>query len=583
MRLIDTSTGAMKEFHGRDIPRYAILTHTWAAEEVTYQEYINGGFELKKGYEKIWKTCAIAKAAAIEYAWIDTCCIDKSSSAELSEAINSMYRWYERSAVCYAFIADLSPDAELEDALGKCRWFTRGWTLQELIAPKEVIFFDSDWKMRTTKNSSSGQLSNITNIDSQLLVGCRTLSDFSVAQKMSWAARRKTTRIEDEAYCLLGIFDLHMPLLYGEADKAFRRLQEEIIRYTADLSIFGWTLFSPYQLVVPEDSSSGIVPVLRPAQPEERILCGVLAESPAEFSDCHDYINHEGELREFSTSNVGIKTRVPMLMSQIGSNLGVSYVLPINCSRNGMALGIRLRHVQRGRYLRENPSILYSYKPHSMLMAPAGERYLLTQMPKESQYRDSRFASMSIMLPQMRSSLLQITKGPSLNISRPWPLDTYDHEDQTFFLTYFGRDFGTVKLNFRTHLRHPDGEGVTCSYRFCSLGWSARDPLRAQFGIMEEDAHGGTMDHIQQLASNGDWQSGSVLFELRNRRVPKSSFVRIDHTGNQSVIVSFTTHVTQDASIARAHIWKIHFSHKVCRTEDAPQFDDDLWTPDAYT
>lgn len=123
MRLIDTTTGVMKEFIGREIPPYAILSHTWnTSEEVTYQEYITGGAEHKKGYEKIRKTCEIARVQGIEHAWVDTCCIDKSSSAELSEAINSMYRWYKRSAVCYTFLSDLSPHANLDDALGQCRW-----------------------------------------------------------------------------------------------------------------------------------------------------------------------------------------------------------------------------------------------------------------------------------------------------------------------------------------------------------------------------------------------------------------------------------------------------------------------------
>lgn len=123
MRLIDTTTGVMKEFIGREIPPFAILSHTWnTSEEVTYQEYITGGAEHKQGYEKIRKTCEIAREHQIEYAWIDTCCIDKSSSAELSEAINSMYRWYERSAICYTFLSDLSPQANLDDSLGQCRW-----------------------------------------------------------------------------------------------------------------------------------------------------------------------------------------------------------------------------------------------------------------------------------------------------------------------------------------------------------------------------------------------------------------------------------------------------------------------------
>lgn len=122
MRLINTKTGALEEFLGEDIPKYAILSHTWGEEEVTYQDYSRGIHKSKKGYRKIKKTCELAVEADIPYAWVDTCCIDKKSSAELSEAINSMYKWYEKSQICYAFLSDLSGDADVEQALKQCRW-----------------------------------------------------------------------------------------------------------------------------------------------------------------------------------------------------------------------------------------------------------------------------------------------------------------------------------------------------------------------------------------------------------------------------------------------------------------------------
>jgi hypothetical protein len=122
MRLINTKTGMLEEFIGHDIPDYAILSHTWGTDEVSYQDYLSGAHKAKKGYRKIQKTCELAAKAKIRYAWVDTCCIDKKSSAELSEAINSMYRWYKQSAICYAFLSDLSGDADLAEALGQCRW-----------------------------------------------------------------------------------------------------------------------------------------------------------------------------------------------------------------------------------------------------------------------------------------------------------------------------------------------------------------------------------------------------------------------------------------------------------------------------
>lgn len=122
MWLINVKTRLLQEYFGNNIPPYAILSHTWEEEEVTYKQYVSGNYQWLKGYRKINMTCRIAAKGNIGYAWVDTCCIDKSSSAELSEAINSMYRWYKRAEVCYVYLADLDEHAILEEDLGKCRW-----------------------------------------------------------------------------------------------------------------------------------------------------------------------------------------------------------------------------------------------------------------------------------------------------------------------------------------------------------------------------------------------------------------------------------------------------------------------------
>jgi hypothetical protein len=174
------------------------------------------------------------------YKWIDSCCIDKSSSAELSEAINSMYKWYANAQVCYAYLSDVDVDQNAESALRLSQWFSRGWTLQELLAPRVVQFYDKNWLEIGTKQSLSWLLAEITGIGSGSLSGDKVLT--CIAQKMSWAARRKTTRAEDLAYCLMGLFDVNMPLLYGEGgQKAFIRLQTEIMATTTDESIFAWS------------------------------------------------------------------------------------------------------------------------------------------------------------------------------------------------------------------------------------------------------------------------------------------------------------------------------------------------------
>ena len=221
-------------------------------------------YRQRKGFSKIQNCCALARSDGWEYVWIDNCCIDKKSSADLSEAINSMYRWYKDAVVCYAYLADISVSVGRTDSPGKklreSRWFKRGWTLQELLASKFMTFYDRDWIDVGTKHSLRHLISDATGIDTSHLFKPEPAS---AAAKMSWASARETTRPEDIAYSLLGLFDVNMPLLYGEgAAKAFERLQHEIIRSRDDESIFAW--------LMPHHSG--------------RLYGGMLAPSPEYFS-----------------------------------------------------------------------------------------------------------------------------------------------------------------------------------------------------------------------------------------------------------------------------------------------------------
>jgi ankyrin repeat protein len=245
MRLLNTTNRKLEEFGGNKIPLYAILSHTWGEKEITFQDIKGHNAEKQVEYEKVRNTCDMAAAHGFDYIWIDTCCIDKTSSAELSEAINSMYRWYQDSGVCYAYLADVPPNAvdHRTGAIGpefsKSRWFTRGWTLQELIAPSTVIILDQKWQEMGTKSSLQQMISEITGIPTNILLG-GDLEGASVVQRMSWASKRETTRVEDLAYCLIGMFGINMPLLYREGERAFTRLQEEIMKVSDDYSLFAW-------------------------------------------------------------------------------------------------------------------------------------------------------------------------------------------------------------------------------------------------------------------------------------------------------------------------------------------------------
>ena len=222
----------------QDIPEYVVLSHTWGAagQEVTLQDFQSRFNEQrieKAGFAKILFCSDQAAQHGYEYFWIDTCCIDKTNYVELTEAINSMFRWYRGAARCYVYLSDVkvgeSQNNDWQDDFINSRWFTRGWTLQELLAPKSVEFFSSDGIRLGDKSSLEGEIHRITGIAIDALRG-RSLSDFSVSERIKWATKRKTTRKEDEAYSLLGIFDVYMPLIYGERERAFVRLREQIDR-----------------------------------------------------------------------------------------------------------------------------------------------------------------------------------------------------------------------------------------------------------------------------------------------------------------------------------------------------------------
>ncbi|KAI1749132.1 HET-domain-containing protein [Xylaria castorea] len=313
MRLIDVENLELKEFFN-SVPPYAILSHTWGDEEVTFQEHLavsgpdakhHAHVARKAGYAKIVGVCKQAKIDGMQYLWCDTNCINKSSSAELSEAINSMYAWYRDSVVCYAYLADV--DAGVQVWVGpsgsvdpvpfeKSRWFTRGWTLQELLAPKKVVFFDRMWKGLGDRKDLADRISKITRIHIGALYDRNTVPDYSTAQRMSWAADRQTSRQEDISYCLLGIFDVNMPLLYGEGHKAFVRLQQKIIKSTDDQSLFAWDLLH------------------RHTYP----WSGILAPSPASFLYSGSVVrNPEIGRLPFVRTNLGMSIKLPMIPTSL--------------------------------------------------------------------------------------------------------------------------------------------------------------------------------------------------------------------------------------------------------------------------
>jgi hypothetical protein len=308
MRLINVRTFAIEEFIGTGIPPYAILSHTWGSEEVTYQDWQDiSRASLKSGFAKIRGACDQAIRDKLEYVWVDTNCIDKTSSAELSEAINSMFTWYRNAAVCYVYLAD-TPDAaaqlnsdgkvDSDDPFRRSKWFTRGWTLQELLAPQNVVFFSMNWIQLGTKIDFKTPLSQITGIESKYLSGSIPIWLASIAKRMSWMSKRITTRVEDIAYCMVGIFDISMPLLYGEGSRAFLRLQEEILKATDDQSIFCWEWNRAHVI-------DGWASILAP--------CPAVFKSSGEFSPTA-WDDHS-DVVPYSITNVGLSIKLAFIQT----------------------------------------------------------------------------------------------------------------------------------------------------------------------------------------------------------------------------------------------------------------------------
>jgi hypothetical protein len=326
MRLLkrdDDGELSLIQFVGEEIPEYAILSHTWGADddEATFEDLMNGTGKDKPGYAKIRLCAEQADLDGLKYSWVDTCCIAKSSSRELEEAINSMYTWYSEAKVCYAYLSDVesSTGDGSEELLEACRndfpkesrWFTRGWTLQELLAPKRVIFFDSSWRKIGEKMTCCNAISSITGINKAFLLDPSKISEELYSTVMFWAAKRQTSRPEDIAYCLMGIFGVHMSLYYGEGEpEAFRRLQLELFKVESCQSLLTWGGLSKSH-INSQGSQSSIFPSPLTFRP-------ILARSPSLFSKCPVWhrLHTRNDAKPWIVTNCGIELQVRIITSK---------------------------------------------------------------------------------------------------------------------------------------------------------------------------------------------------------------------------------------------------------------------------
>jgi hypothetical protein len=341
----------MQEFIGRPPIPFAILSHAWDSEEVNFQAFNNIATRTAlKGWTKIEQTCREAQRCGFDYIWIDSACIDKTDNVELSESINSMFQWYNDAELCLVYLNDFDASTTAIDRveiLRRARWFSRGWTLQEIVAARAANFYDGTWRHFGTRASLRDELASITNIDASIFtpprdhdaVDIRDLLDaMPVGRRMAWAASRQTTRPEDMAYCLIGLFRVSMPMLYGEGgEQAFIRLQEEIMRDSNDLSLFAWRA---------RDLSTHR---------------GILARSPDEFAGL-SRLELEQDIKfnpEFSMSNKGLRINTFLKI------YGITYpdvIMPLHCYDKGtrgekmpQQLGVFLKHEGVSVYVRVRP------------------------------------------------------------------------------------------------------------------------------------------------------------------------------------------------------------------------------------
>ncbi|KAJ6286789.1 heterokaryon incompatibility protein-domain-containing protein [Bipolaris maydis] len=395
MRLLNTESLELScPYVPSEVPDYAILSHRWSPEEVTFADinstpilHLQSQMRTKKGFAKIQGACKLARNDGYTWIWIDSCCIDKSSSAELQEAINSMWRYYAESNICYVYLEDvLDSEAGWGPMFAKSQWFTRGWTLQELIAPTCVEFFAENWAAIGTKFERYKQIADITSIDSDLLIRVRALDDFSTAERLSWASHRNVTREEDETYSLMGLFDVNMPLLYGEGrEKAFVRLQEAIYNATADHSMFLFR-YSQHKFSQP-----------------------LLANSPKSFCDSWRTQAHEQIMTTVTSSRNEVSTILPILAyREISSKLEFL---------DGATPRVNVTHV--------------AVLNHTLKKYPQGALCLLLQ--RRSDLDSSlRLQALPVILPDLGDFVSRLQKTKLLICPGPGKLTYQDPIDAVF-------------------------------------------------------------------------------------------------------------------------------------------------------
>lgn len=609
MWLIDVETRRLVEFVGLDVPPYAILSHTWVSgQEVTFQEMrSSAGLDpmalSKSGWEKIGKTCHQTARDGLKYAWVDTCCIDKSSSAELSEAINSMFRWYKRATICYVFLSDLAhfgrPEnaEELQATIKHCRWFTRSWTLQELIAPVHINFYDGDWKFCFTKELASEALSQITGINCDVLKYKMDLPDVSVAQKMSWAATRQATRIEDVAYSLLGIFGLNMPMLYGEEERAFLRLQAEIISSCPDSTILAWKHrletsenisedpddMSENSENMSEDSEDMSENSEDISEDPEDSYSGAMAASPLLFRDCAEVQRLSNQpVFDFSMSNRGIRLRAEFELLPLTGTERYCLILPV-CEIRNKAFGIRVRNLGSSCFVRQNAQHLIRIVPNAVQQRLVLEPFLLKDMSPSITTAER---TQNLIL-KSRPCALKVKLAADMHVYRRWPWQSWDEQDMVFFGSQMpSEDLGWACLKISTlppyDFKDPFGNAInTVEFFFYAFGWASQPGSGPTPHFTVHGMSGGVDDRaveeMNQKAVSDNWNAYWVANHLLNGGIAQQHFLVTGTSGRRVRLLVCDLRSVKNANVSPNPFWRAKFSWKIVHENEVPEASSRSW------
>ncbi|KAL1941360.1 hypothetical protein VTO73DRAFT_7177 [Trametes versicolor] len=533
MYLLNTATVELHRFDKLKVPPYAILSHVWGTIEQTFRDtpLVKGARDkrgvfqrvsdhaLRRPSKKIKGACAKALHDGYRWLWADTTCIDAGNSAELSEAINSMFDIYAKSSMCYAYLEDVPPGEDPhppESSFRRSKWFRRIWTLQELIAPASVVFLSSDWQPIGAKWRLAPLIESVTNIDQLVLTHKRPLEEVSIACRMSWAARREARREEDRAYALMGIFGVCMPTIYGERGRAaFIRLQEEIVKRSEDQSVFAW---GP---ALHDHGSGTFVANAKEHDYEPQTDTETLfASSPSDFAGCADlspiplqeFAARLGFDREnvpvYTPTAAGVRTTLPVVpLGQTSKTPNAMLGFLACVDGNGRLVALYLRaHSNKGSKLLVGGYVSQGSRVNSYCRT--------TRLSSSEQYLICSSNLQEVIIHSSRPSFARERSGSPGSSSSPSRHSLIFFEPPcTIRISHAARK-SLERMGYITPVLPERGFRLTSAGEARSISFIGYQPFTVHFGVCAIDAQAVGSTQSAQLWATVTFDSGSDVDSL---------------------------------------------------------------------